>query len=418
MNTQVFFERAARLDAADPLAPMRAHFHVPPGVIYLDGNSLGLMPKAVPARLAHVATDEWATGLIRSWSQAGWFDLPMTVGDRIAPIIGAGAAQVAVGDSTSVNLFKCLAAALHLRPGRPVILAEGNNFPSDSYMAAGLAELVPGTQLQFLEPGEDLATRLDRDGQSVAVVLLSHVDYRTAAVRDMAHVNALAHAAGALVLWDLSHTTGAVACDLSGTGSDMAVGCSYKYLNGGPGAPAFAWIAPAMMEQVRQPLAGWMGHAAPFGFSRDYQPAAGARRLVCGTPQVLSLVALDEALKLWDPIDRTALFAKSRQMTQFFVEAVQTLCAPHGLRLICPSDPMHRGSHISFDLDEGGFEVMQALAARGVIGDFRGPVTMRFGFAPLYLSFREVAQAVDHLKVILDTREWDQARYRVRGTVT
>ena len=414
MNAEDIAQRAAELDAHDPLAALRAEFEIPDGLIYLDGNSLGLMQKAVPARIAQVATQEWAQGLIRSWSKAGWFDLPLVVGDHIAPLIGVGAGEVAVGDSTSVNLFKCLAAALHLRPGRHVILAEGNNFPTDSYMAAGLADLVPGTQLQFLEPGDTLAARLN---DQVAVLLLSHVDYRTAVVRDMASVNNAAHAAGALVLWDLSHTTGAVACDLVGTGSDMAVGCTYKYLNGGPGAPAFAWIHANMLTHVRQPLSGWMGHAAPFGFTRDYQPAAGARRLVCGTPQVLSLTALDEALKIWRRIDRAELFAKSRRMTQFFIEAVESQCAAYGLQLICPRDAQSRGSHVSFDLAQG-FEVMQAMVARGVIGDFRAPATMRFGFAPLYLRYADVAQAAQHLREVLDTREWDQPRFRVRGSVT
>lgn len=407
--------RAAALDAADPLAPMRERFHVPEGVIYLDGNSLGLMPVNVPARVADVAEREWATDLIRSWLTAGWFDLPMAVGNRIAPLIGAGPGEVAVGDSTSVNLFKGLAAALHLRPGRRVILADGANFPTDSYMAQGLAALVPGVTVRYVEPGQAVEQALAQD---VAVLLLSHVDYRTAQVQDMAAVNAAAHAHGALVLWDLSHTTGAVACDLTADGADLAVGCTYKYLNGGPGAPAFMWVHPAHAEAVQQPLAGWMGHAAPFAFARGYTPAAGARRLVCGTPQVLSLAALDAALALWDDVDRGALFAKSRAMTAFFIEAVEASCGRHGLALIGPRDPARRGSHVAFDLPVGGFEVVQALIARGVVGDFRAPGAMRFGFAPLYLRFAEVAQAVGHLQDILDTRAWDRPEFRARGAVT
>lgn len=405
--------RAAALDAADPLAPMREAFRIPEGVIYLDGNSLGLMPKAVPERVAQVATSEWAEGLIRSWNAAGWFDLPMRVGDRIAPLVGAGPGEVAVGDSTSVNLFKGLAAALHLRPGRRTILAEGDNFPTDVYMASGLAALT-GATVRHLEPGDPVEAAL---GPDVAVLLLSHVDYRSCAMRDMAAVNAAARAAGALVLWDLSHSTGAVPVDLTGAGSDMAVGCTYKYLNGGPGAPAFMWVHPDLIGQVRQPLEGWMGHAAPFAFSRGYEPAGGARRLVCGTPQVLSLSALDAALALWEGVDMGALVAKSRAMTDFFIAGVEARCAGHGLRLVVPREAAARGSHVSFDFAHG-YEAMQALIARGVIGDFRAPSIMRFGFAPLYLSFAEVARAVEMLGEILDGRLWDDPRFRVRAAVT
>lgn len=409
-----FLRRAADLDAADPLAGFAAEFHVPEGVIYLDGNSLGLMPRRVPARIAEVATGEWAEGLIRSWTSAGWFTLPMQVGERIAPLIGAAPGDVAVGDSTSVNLFKGLAAALHLRPGRRVILADAANFPTDSYMAQGLAALVPGVTVRYVEPGQTVRDALAAD---VAVLLLSHVDYRTALVQDMAAVTAAAHAHGALVLWDLSHTTGAVACDLTSAEADMAVGCTYKYLNGGPGAPAFMWVHPRFSHDLQQPLSGWMGHAAPFQFTRDYAPAPGARRLVCGTPQVLSLSALDSALEIWAGVDRAALFAKSRAMTSFFIEAVETSCARHGLALVGPRDVTRRGSHVSFDYAHG-YEVVQALIARGVIGDFRAPAAMRFGFAPLYLSFTQVAQAVEHLRDVLDTRAWDDDRFRTRAAVT
>lgn len=409
------FARAAVLDAADPLAPLAAEFHVPEGVIYLDGNSLGLMPKRVPARLAGVAEGEWAEGLIRSWMDAGWFTRPMTVGDRIAPLIGVGPGEVAVGDSTSVNLFKGLAAALHLNPGRRVLLADGANFPTDAYMAQGLADLVPDVTVRYLEPGQPVSAGL---GADVAVLLLSHVDYRTSRVQDMTAVTTDAHAAGVLVLWDLSHTTGAVACDLMAADADMAVGCTYKYLNGGPGAPAFMWVHPRHAPRLTQPLSGWMGHASPFAFTRDYAPAAGARRLVSGTPQVLSLTALDEALTIWARVDLAAVWAKSRAMTSLFIEAVEASCGAYGVTLISPRDAAVRGSHVSFDLAEGGFEVVQALIARGVIGDFRAPAAMRFGFAPLYLSFTQVAQAADHLRDILATRAWDQPRFRVRGAVT
>lgn len=407
--------RAAELDGSDSLAPMRDKFHVPEGMIYLDGNSLGLMPKAAMGRIEDVAKGEWAEGLIKSWSNAGWFHLPITAGNRIARLVGADEGEIAVGDSTSVNLFKCLAAALQLRPGRRTILAEGDNFPTDSYMAQGLAELIPDVELRYFEDDEDPAASV---GEDVAVVLLSHVDYRSARVRDMAAVTQAIQDRGATVIWDLSHTTGAVACDLKAANADFAVGCTYKYLNGGPGAPAFAWAHPRYTGDLRQPLSGWMGHAAPFDFARGYDPAEGARRFVCGTPQVLSLSALDEAMKLWADVDLDALWAKSRAMTGFFIEAVETLAAGHGLVLASPRDPRLRGSHVSFDLVQGGFELMQALAARKVIGDFRAPATARFGFAPLYLRFADVLAAARHIADILETGEWDDDRYRVRGAVT
>lgn len=411
---ETIFERARHLDAADALADRRDLFHRPQGVIYLDGNSLGLMPRACAGRVAEVMRAEWSEGLIRSWSEAGWFNLPMTVGNRIAPLVGAGQDEIAVGDSTSVNLFKCLAAALGLRPGRRVILSETDNFPTDHYIASGLAGLVEGCELRDLDPGRDVADCLDED---VAVLILSHVHYRTSRIRDLAAINRAAHARGALVLWDLSHTTGAVDIDLRGDDCDFAVGCTYKYLNGGPGAPAFAWVNPRLHGQIDQPLSGWMGHSAPFDFAPRYTPAPGVRRLVCGTPQVLGLASLDEALKLWQGVDRAALFAKSRAMTSFFIDAVEQACGDHPLTLVSPRDPGLRGSHVSFDCDHG-YRVMRALAARGVIGDFRAPATMRFGFAPLYLSFQEVARAAEHLGQVLDRREWDRAEYGIRGAVT
>jgi kynureninase len=412
--THDFAARAAALDAADPIAALRAAFHVPEGVIYLDGNSLGVTQPAVARRIADVIVREWGQDLIQSWGKAGWFEAPLRVGDRIAPLIGARHGDVAVGDSTSVNIFKGLAAALHLRPDRHVILAEGRNFPTDAYMAQGLAAMVDRVAVRYAEPHEPIETHL---GPDVAVLLLSHVDYRSAEVRDMAAVTAAAHAAGALVLWDLSHSTGAVAVDLTAADADMAVGCTYKYLNGGPGAPAFMWVHPRHLDRLRQPLCGWMGHAAPFDFTRQYEPAAGARRLLAGTPQVLSLAALDEALKIWERVDRAALFAKSRAMTSFFIETVETLCAGHDLVLTVPRDAARRGSHVGFDHPHG-FAVMQALIARGVVGDFRAPAMMRFGFAPLYLSFAQVLRAAEILADVLATRRWDRPEFKVRGAVT
>ena len=353
-------------------------------------------------------------GLIQSWTSAQWFDLPLSVGDRLAPLLGVGSGEIAVGDSTSVNLFKCLAAGLHLRPERRVILAEADNFPTDTYMAQGLAQLAGDVEVRYFDQDTDPASL----AHEAAVVVLSHIDYRYGRMRDMESVSKAIQAQGAVVLWDLSHTTGAVHCDLSGSGADMAVGCTYKYLNGGPGAPAFTWVAAKHLTNLQQPLSGWMGHASPFDFSRDYSPAEGARRLVCGTPQVLSLAALDEALKLWESVDLQALWHKRSLMTQLFIDAVRTGCADFDLKLLSPMDAEIRGSHVSFSLEGHGYEVIQALAARGVMGDFRTPSTIRFGFAPLYLSFVEVVQAAEHLKAVLEHREWDRPQFRVRKTVT
>lgn len=407
-------KRAQELDSQDQFAQYKEQFHVPDGMVYLDGNSLGLMPKACATRVNDVAHKEWSEGLISSWSGAGWFHLPVTVGNRIAPIVGADENEIAVGDSTSVNLFKCLSAAIKLRPGRKVIVSEADNFPTDHYIASGLTNMLDGYELRDLNPGDDVADKLSED---VAVLLLSHVHFRNGQVRDVVAINKTAHDLGVLVIWDLSHTTGAVEVRLKEDDCDFAVGCSYKYINGGPGAPAFVWVNPRLQEETMQPLSGWMGHADPFGFTKDYTPAAGVRRFVCGTPQILSLSSLDEALKLWETVDRDALFEKSRAMTSFFIDAVETTCAAYDLKLAVPRDATTRGSHVSFDFADG-YGVVRALAERGVIGDFRTPSTMRFGFAPLYLSFADVAQAVRHLKEVLDTKEWARDEYKKRGEVT
>jgi len=407
-------ERARALDAADPIAQFRERFLLPDGMIYLDGNSLGAMQRNVPGRLAQTTTSEWATGLIRSWDGADWIRLPINVGDRIAPLVGVGAGQIAVGDSTSVNLFKCLAAALKLRPERRTILAEKDNFPTDNYIVQGLAGLFGDVDVRYFPSTERIEPYLD---ETVAVLVLSHVHYRTSKVHDMTAVTNAAHAVGALVLWDLSHSTGAVNVELAKADADFAVGCSYKYLNGGPGAPAFAWVAPRLVGGVRQPLSGWMGHADPFAFELDYEPGDAIRRFVTGTPQILSLSALDECLKLWAEIDLNQLFAKSRLMTEFFIDLVETECRGHGLSLQSPRNATERGSHVSYGLDIG-YPVMRALADRGILGDFRAPDTMRFGFAPLYLRFSDIARAVGTLQQILAERLWDVDAYKVRGSVT
>ncbi len=410
-----FENLAAELDRNDPLSSKRALFQLPASGVYLDGNSLGLMPKAIPERMRAVTETQWAKGLIHSWNDANWFDMPMLVGDKIAPLIGAESGQVAVSDSTSVNLFKCLGAAIKLNPTRNTVLLEGDNFPTDCYIAQGLANLLPNVEIHYLEASDNLDDVLSKD---IAVVCMSHVDYRTSRVRNMKSTTSKVQSAGALMLWDLSHTSGAVACDLAKCKADMAVGCTYKYLNGGPGAPAFTWVHPSHTDKFETPLTGWMGHAAPFDFSRHYSPASGIRQMVCGTPQILSLSALDAALDMWSDINLEQLWSKSAAMTDFFIDAVESLCADHGLTLITPRDKQIRGSHVSFTIDEGGFEIIQALASLGVIGDFRAPNILRFGFAPLYLKYADVLTAAMQLKEVLDTRLWDDDAFRKRGTVT
>ena len=403
-------DRARALDAADPLAMYRDRFDVPEGVIYLDGNSLGALPRATPARLAQVVRDEWGTGLIRSWNSAGWIDLPQRVGAKIAPLIGAGPSEVIACDSTSVNLFKLIAAALALRPGRKVILSEPGNFPTDLYMIAGLE--AQGLAERRLAERERLVEALDGD---VALLLLTHVHYKTGALHDMAALTRAAHDAGALVLWDLSHSGGALPVDLDGCGADFAVGCGYKYLNGGPGAPAYAFVAERHHAVLEQPLTGWMGHAAPFAFDDDYAPASGIARLLCGTPPILGLAALEVGVDLIAEIGVERLYLKSQALSGFLLECLAD--AGVELELVSPHDPARRGSQLSFRHPEA-YALCQALITRGVIGDFRAPDALRLGFAPAYLRFADMARAAQELADILATGAWDRPEFRQRAAVT
>ena len=415
----------AALDATDALAARRERFALPEGVIYLDGNSLGALPRATADHVARVVREEWGQGLIRSWNDtgndtgngagngAGWIDLPQRVGDKIGRLIGAAPGQVVVADSTSVNLFKALAAAVRMRPGRPVVLSERGNFPTDLYIVQGLAELLGGIELRLVER-EEVAGAID--GRT-AVVVLTHVDYRTGAMHDMAAVTAAAHAAGALALWDLAHSAGAVPVDLDGCGADLAVGCGYKYLNGGPGAPAFLYVAKRHQEAFRQPLTGWMGHAAPFAFGTDYRPAAGIRRALCGTPAVLAVAALEAGVDELLAVDMAELRRKSVAMTGLFRRLIAQECAGYGLEPVGPIEAERCGSQVSVRHPQG-YAVMQALISRGVIGDFRAPDIMRFGFAPLYLRFTDVWDAVAILKDVLTTAAWDRPEFHRRAAVT
>ena len=410
---------ALALDAADPLAPLRDQFSLPPGVIYLDGNSLGVLPRSTAARVQQVVNDEWGQGMIRSWNSAGWIKLPQRVGDKIAQLVGVGAGELVVADSTSVNLFKVLSAALSISaadaPARRVIVSERSNFPTDLYIAQALAA-ERGFELLLVEP-EELPAAL---GPGTAVLMLTHVNYRSGRMHDMAALSALAHAAGALVVWDLAHSAGAVPLALAADGADFAIGCGYKYLNGGPGAPAFVWVHPRHAERFWQPLAGWMGHAAPFEFTPGYRPAAGISRYLCGTPPVLSLAALEcgvDTVLAAQPLGgMQALRAKSLALTRLFAAQVQAHCP--ALRLVSPVDDAQRGSQVCFGHESIAYPVMQALIHRGVIGDFRAPDILRFGFTPLYMRFVDAFDAAEQLRQVLASGEWQRPEFNQRQVVT
>ncbi|GHD14932.1 kynureninase [Nocardiopsis kunsanensis] len=406
-------QECAALDAADPLAPMREQFVLPEGVIYLDGNSLGALPRTAPARVADLVEREWGQGLVRSWNDAGWWDKPRTLGAAIAPLVGAGTDEVVVGDGTSANLFKTVVAALRMSE-RDVVLGEAGNFPTDLYVTEGAAGLTGATQRRVDPDGPELAAELARG--DVAVLLLSHVDYRTGVLRDMAGTTRLAHEHGALVVWDLCHSAGAVPVDLSGSGADFAVGCTYKYLNAGPGAPAFLYAARRHHARADQPLSGWHGHARPFDFAPGYEPAPGVSRFLSGSQPLVADAALEASLEVWSGADLEQVRTKSLALTDLFLSRA----AEAGLGSLTPSEHDRRGSQVSLvEPEEGaGYAIVQALIARGVIGDFRAPDVMRFGFTPLYLSYTEVFDAGQALVEVVREGEWRQERFRARSQVT
>ncbi len=406
---------------------MRDLFQLPPGVIYLDGNSLGVLPKATPSRVAQALTQEWGNDLIKSWNTAGWFQLPMQVGNKIARLIGAKDKEVVAADSTSINLFKVLSAAMSIAkadyPEKNIILSERTNFPTDLYIAEALCK-ERGYQLKLVE-ADDLHTALQKD---VAVLMLTHVNYRTGAMFNMKAMTAAAHAVDALTLWDLAHSAGAVPIDLNSDGADFAVGCGYKYLNGGPGAPAFVWVNPKHTNRFWQPLTGWWGHAAPFEFTPDYQPAAGITRYQCGTQPILSWIALDTGLDTFLEIEKLggmpALRKKSLALTQLFMHLVQTQLVGDGFGIVTPEYDELRGSQVSLTRTEGAYAIVQALIARGVIGDFRAgdgkqqPDILRFGLTPLYVGYADVWHAIRNLKEVMATQEWQQPRFSKKQAVT
>jgi kynureninase len=390
----------------------RNMFDLPKGVVYLDGNSLGAMPRCARERVRRELDESWGSDLIRAWNTAGWIDLPARVGDRIGAIVGASKGSVVAGDSTSINLFKALIAALEVGQPRTVILSDSGNFPTDLYVAEGVCRLLgQGHELKIVDP-EAVVSALD---ERIAVLMLTEVDYRTGRRHDMGSLDAKAKAVGAVTVWDLAHSAGALPVDLAGCGVDFAVGCGYKYLNGGPGAPAFIYVRPELQADVSPALSGWMGHAAPFAFELGYRPAPGVERLRCGTPPVLSMAALDAALDVFEEVEMSALRGRSIALSEDFIRRVEADCPE--LELVSPRDPDRRGSQVSFRFAEG-YAAMQALIARGVIGDFRAPDVMRFGFAPLYNGFADVEAAAGALVEIVRTGSWDRPNYHARNKVT
>ena len=415
------------LDARDPLRELRKLFTLPEGVIYLDGNSLGVLPRAAAARVAHAVTEEWGQGLIRSWNSAGWITLPQRLGDKIAQLVGANPGEVVATDGTSINLYKVLSAAMQIATGagpqRRRIVSERSNFPTDLYIAQSLCK-ERGFELVLLDH-ERVEEALD---DRVAVLMLTHVNYRTGAMHDMQAVTAAAHRAGALMVWDLAHSAGAVPVDLNAAGADFAIGCGYKYLNGGPGAPAFAWVHPRHADRFEQPLSGWLGHAAPFEFTTDYRPAPGVARYLCGTQPILSMTALecglDTVLAAQPFGGMAALRAKSLALTDLFMQLVEERCSGHGLGLATPREHARRGSQVCLTRKQGAYAIVQALIARGVIGDFRAgdgkghEDILRFGFTPLYIGFEDTWKAVEHLRQVLEAGEWQRPEFNQKHAVT
>ncbi|MBO6852244.1 MAG: kynureninase [Marivivens sp.] len=392
--------------------PRKDLFEIPDGIIYLDGNSLGVLPKGAAIRATRVIEEEWGGQLIRAWNSAGWMDLPRVVGNRIADLIGAPEGSVATGDTLSIKVYQALDAALKMRPGRRVILSDDGNFPSDLYMAQGLIGTIDkGYELRTPAP----EAVVDAISEDVAVVMLTHVDYRSGRMHDMKAVTKAAHAAGAVMIWDLAHSAGALELDIAGSDAEFAVGCSYKYLNGGPGAPAFIYARPDIVEGIEPALSGWLGHDAPFAMELDYRPAMSTERLRVGTPPILQLAVLQEALTVWDGVDLSDLRAASMRLGDLFIAEVEARCPE--LELASPRDAMQRGSQVSFAF-EHGYSAMQALISRGVIGDFRAPDVMRFGFTPLYIDESDVIAAAEILQDVLETESWRDPRFQTRSRVT
>jgi kynureninase len=415
MPMDISIEACKALDDADPLGGFKGEFALPQGVIYLDGNSLGPLPKSTPGRVDDIMRREWGTHLIGGWNLS-WWQAPERLGALLAPLIGAGPNEVIVTDTISLNLFKLVAYALQLSSGRKVILSEGANFPTDQYIAQGVTALVPGLEHRTLPA--DCLEPADFFTEDIAVAVLSHVNYRTGRVHDMKAITRRARQLDIRLIWDLAHSAGALPVALNDCGAEFAVGCTYKYLNGGPGAPAFVYVRGDLRGQAVQPLTGWFGHSDPFAFDGAYRPSPTIRQFLTGTHSALSLGALEASLEIWRRVDLAALRAKSLLLTGLFMELMRPLSARHDLALITPQDETRRGSQVAYIRETDGYAIVQALIARGVIGDFRAPGLLRFGFAPLYLSHEDVWRAVRHLTEVLDGGEFRQARFQSPSAVT
>lgn len=411
-----------RRDEDDPLRGFREDFLLPADTIYLDGNSLGPRTKGAAERAHTVIAEEWGTGLIGSWNTAGWWDLPATLGEKVAGIVGGGAGSTVVTDTTSINLFKAASAALKIQaedsPGRRVILTQRENFPSDIYMLQGLAgQLGDGYEVRLVDDEEVTAGFPTTMTDEVALVVLTHVNYRTGRLFDMGSTTSAIHSGGALVIWDLCHSAGALPIDLAGSGADMAVGCTYKFLNGGPGSPAFIWVAEALRNRFTQPLSGWWSHAQPFDMAPDYRPAEGIRRYLTGTQAILSMSVAELGLDVFSRVGMAQVRAKSLELSDLFIDLVDSRLSHHPIEVVTPREHAHRGSQVSLRHPEG-FAVMSALIERGIIGDYREPEVLRFGLTPLYLGFAEVWDTVEALRDILDNRLWDTPAHKLRTPVT
>lgn len=408
-----------KLDQNDQLAHFKEQFALPKEVIYLDGNSLGARPKAAEELAKQVIMQEWGNDLINSWNSNDWWNLPTRLGDKIGQLVGAKAGETVVTDTTSLNLFKVLASAIHIQeeqdPQRKVIIAERDSFPTDLYIIEGFTQFLDrGYRIELIDHPDELA---DSINEETAAIVLSHVNYRTGYFFDMAKTNRVAHEKGALVIWDLCHSIGAVAIDLNGSDADFAVGCTYKYLNGGPGSPAMLWVHPRYQTRFWQPLSGWWGHERPFDMAVKYEAASGIRRYLCGTQPIISMSLIEAGVDIFLQTDMATIRQKSLALTDLFIKLIEQECQPYNLKLITPKDHHYRGSHVSFEHKEG-YAVIQALIARGVIGDYREPEVMRFGVTPLYLSYSDIWHAVAHIKAVFENREWENPRYQQRGDVT
>lgn len=414
MMTKLTRKDLLTMDAADPLSCMRDHFDLPDGVIYLDGNSLGAMPKAAKALASDVVTRQWGQDLIKSWNSNGWFTLPYRLGDKLARLLGANAGEMVCCDAVGVNLYKALALAIKLNPDRHVILMEDDNFPTDVYMAQGLIEQLGGDYQLKLVPGTEIKDAID---DSVAVVSITQVNYKTGRMQDMKAVCEKAHNVGALTIWDLSHSAGAVPVDVNGAGADMAVGCTYKYLNGGPGSPGYVFIAKRHQNKAQQPLTGWWGHRAPFAFDRDYDAGPGIQQMSTGTQPITSMALIEPGLDMFLDVDFDLVRAKSVKLGDLFIKLVESRCADMGFELNSPRDAVVRGSQVSFNHPDG-YAITKALISKGVIGDFRAPANMRFGFAPLYVSYSDVWDAVEILRDIMVRESWRAPEFTEVDAVT